>query len=484
MCLTAEESGAQHLTSSRVFKAGASLSNITPFLGHGIVGLHGDPPPARYIHDQLYAKTLVLDDGETKLVFVIVDNIGFRSSVHKAAKQLASEQTGIPIDHIMIAATHTHSATSASGEGAKRKRWDVGDTLDAYQSFLVQRIADGIQVALQNLRPALIGWGSFDAPQHVYNRRWYMKKPVMNPLGFEDRVMMNPGYSNPNKDRPAGPIDPEVSFIAVKSLEGNPIAVLANYSLHYVGGTPKGHVSADYFGVFGNRVKDLLNADQQEVPFVGIMSNGTSGDINNLNFSANPEQHAAYQKMSIVADDLAKRLVSAYSQLSFQDWVRLSAVNTELRLTFRKPSPTLLSNMEKIKQHASTAEPLYHNLERAYLDRVTQYVSEYPAQSEYTIQAFSIGDLAVAAIPFEVFAETGLELKERSPFGDTFVLGVANGYGGYLPTPQQHKLGGYETWLTTNKVQEDASDKIIKTLLGLFDYLKTNRLHHPKAGNN
>ncbi len=91
-------------------------------------------------------------------------------------------------------------------------------------------------------------------------------------------------------------------------------------------------------------------------------------------------------------------------------------------------------------------------------------------------QAFRIGELAIAAIPFETFAETGLELKDRSPFPQTFTIELANGSFGYLPTPEQHRLGGYETWLGTNFVEPEASRKIVTALVGL---LQTLRQHAP-----
>ena len=84
------------------------------------------------------------------------------------------------------------------------------------------------------------------------------------------------------------------------------------------------------------------------------------------------------------------------------------------------------------------------------------------------LQAVRVGDLAVCAIPFEAFVEIGLELKKRSPLPRTMVVGLANGYNGYLPTPEQHKLGGYETWLGTNRVQEDASVILTKELLDML----------------
>src|SRR5690606_41793145 len=116
---------------------------------------------------------------------------------------------------------------------------------------------------------------------------------------------MNPGITNENKLEPAGPTDPEVYFISVQSKEGRPLALLANYSLHYVGGVPRNHISADYFAVFADRIQELLQADRQDPPFVGIVTNGTSGDVNNVNYAGPAESHTLYAKMRIVADGAA-----------------------------------------------------------------------------------------------------------------------------------------------------------------------------------
>jgi hypothetical protein len=91
------------------------------------------------------------------------------------------------------------------------------------------------------------------------------------------------------------------------------------------------------------------------------------------------------------------------------------------------------------------------------------------------LQAVRIGDLAVCGIPFETFAEIGLDLKDRSPFKSTMVIGLANGRHGYLPTPAQHRLGGYETWLGTNVVQEDASVILTDNLLEMLAELNSSK---------
>ena len=461
------KSTAQESRQNKVFRAGASISNITPMLGEPIVGNFLEPP-AKNIHDQLHARTLALDDGTTQLVFVIVDNVEVDQEVYDEAKRLIHEATGLPVAHLLISSIHTHSGTSAYG-----KRWSLKeDSLDEYQTFLARRIADGVQVALNNLEPARIGWGVGKVPQHLFNRRWLMKEPVMNPFGGMDQAKMNPGIGNPNLLKPAGPTDPDVSFISVQSTSGRPIAILGNYSLHYVGGVPNGDISADYFAVFADRIQELLKADRQDPQFVGIMSNGTSGDVNNINFGGKPEKHPPYAKMRIVADDVAREVLRVYQNVHYEDWVRLQAAQSELKLQVRRATPEMLANIEKVLSRPDSAKPLFNPLEKFYAKRVTEMEREWPDSVNIILQAFRIGNLGVAAIPFEVFTQTGLDIKARSPFKPTFTIELANGSYGYLPTPEQHKLGGYETWLSTNTVEINASRKIIAELLTLFSQLK------------
>ena len=98
-------------------------------------------------------------------------------------------------------------------------------------------------------------------------------------------MKMNPPVESPESGRAStGPTDPDVSIVAVQSPQGRPIAVLANYSLHYVGTSRGNDISADYYGAFCNRIQQLLGADQLDPPFVALLANGTSGDINNINF--------------------------------------------------------------------------------------------------------------------------------------------------------------------------------------------------------
>jgi hypothetical protein len=451
----------------KVFRAGAATANITPFLGGGIVG-GWKTLPAYHVHDELHVRCLALDDGNTKLAFLIVDNIGLKRELIDEAKRLIGEETGLPGHQVLVAATHTHSSVSASGTGKNRRGWTAGQPFDDYQALIIRRLADVVKIAVNNLEPARIGWGMGSVPQHVFVRRWKLKPglTVPDPFGGTDLVMMNPGYNNPDLLEPAGKPDTEVSFLSVQSVEGRPIALLANYSLHYVGGVPKGHISADYFGVFADRIQQLLGADRQDPPFVAMMSNGTSGDVNNNNYSGQPVRYEPYERMQLVADDVAREVMRVYETVSYHDWVPLGASMSELTLRVRKPDREMIERANRVLSRPDTVTPI-HKREEAYAGRILRLL-EWPDSIDIVLQAFRIGELGVASTPFETFAEIGLELKERSPLKPSFTISFANGSYGYLPTPAQHRLGGYETWMGTSRVEIEASEKIINTLLGLY----------------
>ena len=102
--------------------------------------------------------------------------------------------------------------------------------------------------------------------------------------------------------------------------------------------------------------------------------------------------------------------------------------------------------------------------------RETIFHSEMPPTRELKLQAIRIGDQGIAAIPNEVFAVTGLTIKKRSPFKSTFTIELANGCEGYIPPPDQHALGGYETWRArTSCLEETAEVKIVSTILDLLE---------------
>lgn len=461
-------------------RAGAATSNITPELGMRIVGGFA-PYPALHVHDELFARCLVLDDGRTKLALVVCDLLGLHRSLSIEARRLIQEATGIPAENVMISATHTHSAATALGES----RFVSDQPLDAYQRFVARRIADGVQRAANLLRPAEIAFGTADAPEHVFNRRWHMKAGTAppSPFGQVERVRMNPPAGSPNLEEPAGPTDPTVSFIALREPQGRPIALYAAYSLHYVGGTGARHISADYFGVFCEALKSIVGAAEDGPPFVALLANGTSGDINNIDFRTPQPRRAPYEKMRLVAHDVAGKVHAALGKVTWRDAAPLGARYREAAIPWRKIEPALLAWTKEIEAkaprlpkgdipvgaHWPTTPEYVQRL--SYAGRI-QLLAQAQEPAKIPLQVLRIGDITIGTTPCETFAETGLEFKRRSPFPQAFMVSLNHGYFGYLPTPRHFPLGGYETWPGTNFLEPQASVSMMDALLEMAGELK------------
>ena len=437
------------------FMAGAATSNITPWLGVSINGGMSNRL-ATHVHDELHARCLVLDNGDMRMVMVVCDSCMIPGEVFYAAKHIAHGHTGIPMDWMLMSATHTHSAPASASV------FQTEADLE-YQEFLAVRIADAVRCAVNNLQPAQVAWGMGKEPTQVFNRRWKLKPGTMpaNPWDeTTDLVKMNPPRGSDSLLEPAGPTDPEVGLLAVQTADGKPLALLANYSLHYVGGTGPGAISADYFGVFADRIQQLLNADRQDPPFVGILSNGTSGNINNVDFQRPGTPNPPYAQMRRVAYILADEVLRVYGTLTFQKWVPLAMREAWLKLGVRVPNA---AEVEQAKPTLSLGTGDNLSATRDIYARETVLLSQYDPEWETTVQALRIGDLGIASTPCETFTETGLAIKAASPLKPTFTIELANDYAGYLPTAEHHKLGGYETWRARSSFLTADSEAKVRT---------------------
>ncbi len=449
-----------------VLKAGAAAVDITP--KQYPIRMPGgfNAKYAEKAHDQFFARALVFSDDDTTLAMVVLDSLGASPEVLDEAKAIAAEKTGIPQQNMLVCSTHTHT-----GPPSNVKEGPAPEV--AFRKQLVDGVAQSIIDAHAGLQPCSVGAAAHPLPEEVFNRRWFLKPGKMppNPFGKMDIVKMNPGRSPDVLDRPAGPTDPDISIIAVRDAKRKPLALFANYSLHYVGGSPGGQLSADYFGEFSRLMPSRLKAGDN---FVAMMSNGTSGDINNIPFTVTRPPREPFEQIRIVAQKAADASWFAYQKIDdFHTDAPIGMLQRDVVLKYRRPSEDDVARARVVLaiKDKSEIEKL-PRLAQNYARQTVRAAEREDDTLTVQVQAIRIGDLAVCGIPFETFVEIGLELKDRSPLPQTMVIGLANGRHGYLPTPDQHRLGGYETWLGTNVVQEDASEILIATLLEMLAELE------------
>lgn len=448
------------------FRAGAAAVDITPEKLPVIANCMFTERIADKITSRLFARALVLADGGTKLAIMVVDSCMMPRELIDRAKAIASERTGIPVDRMLISSTHTHMAPAAmSCLGS--------DAQQDYADWLPGKIAEAIENAAKRLAPAKAGWAVEDDWELTHCRRWIYRSDQMlrDPFGnLTVRANMHPGYQNPNAIAPAGPVDPGLTVFSVQTLAGEPMAVLANYSQHYFNDTLLG---ADYFGVFAANIAVRLNAGPT---FVGMMSQGTSGDQMWMDYGK-PKSDITLQQYSAAITDSAMR---AYRKIRHQTVVPIKMVESTVRLRRRTPSAERLewarAKVQELAGRKPKTQPEIYAREQVMLH-------DEP-ERELKLQTIQIGDLAIHAMPNEVYAITGLKLKAQTPFAGTMNIALANGSEGYIPPPEQHKLGGYTTWpARTAGLEPQAEPRIVESLLSMAEALSAKPRRVPKEAD-
>jgi neutral ceramidase len=447
------------ISSKKIVYAGAAKVNITPSMGSN-VGVDFKTHYARFIHDDLFAKVLMLKDENTCIAIIVVDICIMSTELMNDIKEQIKKQTGLEPQNILLSSTHTHAAGAVVGL--------LGCSPDmAYLKKLPALIVVAVKQAMENLQPAKIASGFTDVPEHVRCRRYFMKPGYVakNPVtGIADMVKTNPFGGEHLIVSPAALTDPGLSFLAVKSLDDEWISVLGNYSLHYVGDWHVDSITADYFGEFSNQIQHLLNAREN---FVGIMSNGTSGDINIWDF-VEPDRYPKEQlaKTKIIGKELALKVADQIQRAEWDHHPTLDFVFNEIEVGVRKPSINELEAAKKI-----VIENDFDNLTIDEIGMIKIYAREqlllndYPDISYSKLQAFRIGHLIIGALGGEFFAETGRWLKENSKGFNYFTITLANSYDGYVAPAHEIEKGGYETWRARSSYLEVGAEGKIKNEL-------------------
>ncbi len=447
----------------KTFGAGAAQVRITPNRG-SILGVDFISHYARFIHDELYAKSLVLKSGEHTIAFVVVDICIMPSDLLAKIKKKITHATDIPFENIMLCCTHTHGAGNVAGL--------LGSAVDiTYRNSLPDLVVTSVREALNNLKPAKMTGGSVAVPGHQRCRRYAMDEQykATNPItGLVDKIKTNPFGAEHLIKKPAAMVDPNVGFIGIKDLDDNWISVIGNYACHYAGDYDVDTVTSDYYGAFARHLKNNLDADED---FVGILTYGTGGDVNTWDFGMTKQKFENdFEKTEYIGEDLAERVIKAVSKLSWEAKPEFKRAYETMELHIRKPSK---EQLEEAKILLET-----HRFENLVVDEqgiVMVYAREQLLLSAYSnthtsaLQAFKIGNTVIGAMGGELFSETGLWLKSQVSKYNFFTICLANTYDGYVPPAHEIEKGGYETWRARSSfLEEQAEEKQRMALLNLI----------------
>ena len=466
---------AQEKPSTPGLHAGTAAVDISP----DVFPMQLRSGPSKYVHDPFHVRAVAFHNGGGRAVIALMDAIGVGREMCDEAKAITAAKTGWKVEQMLVSGTHTHTAPMGG---------DTSPGRIAYEKKRREGLAAALIQAIESLEPAKVGFASDEEPSEVYNRRYFLKEGTMdkNPLGGYDQVRTNAPRQNLLK--PAGPTDPEVCVVDVRTRNkgGRPLGLIANYSLHYVGGIPKiveedgkvvGMASADYYGEFARVMPYRIGGSNPPDNFVAFMTNGTSGDINNIDFHSTRAPRSPFEQIRIVAAKTADAAWRAVKKIETYDEDPLVAMRQrEITLNYRVPPKEDVEKALALLELSRKEQEAINGRTGSVANNTVAYAGpDRPEPEKVIIQTIRIGDQAIVSMPFEVLVEIGLEIKDKSPFPHTFTIELANGGYGYLPPPNQHKLGGYETWLGTSRFEENASVILTQNLLEMLSELHVLR---------
>lgn len=443
-------------------RAGAAVIDVTPQSFPVLINGGMNSNSATGVTTPVNARAIVVEDGKERIALVVVDSCMMSRPFLDEAKALASQRTGIPADRMLISATHAHSAPASMG--------CLGTDADEnYIPYLRLKLVEAIETAAANVEPARVGFAVQNAAHYTALRRWIRRpdKIEVDPFGNHTvRANMHAGRVWDDVTGESGPEDPDLSILSIQALDGRPIAVLGNFSMHYFSGEKP--VSADYFGHFAEGLKERIAGQPQagKPPFVGIMSHGCSGDIWRMDYTKQTPEKFETIKIHEYTEGLLDLAMKAYESIEYDADADLAMAEARLHLKYRVPDKQRLQWAQAIVEKMGDRLP--KSLEEVYARE--QVLLHDRQETDIVVQALRIGSIAIATTPNETYALTGLKVKLQSPLDKTMVIELANGGDGYIPPPEQHVLGGYNTWAARSAgLEVSAEPKITEACIELLE---------------
>ena len=420
-------------------KAGFGRVNVTPMMGISVRG-YFKPRFAEGVLDELEINALALACGEAKAVLMCIDNCGITRKVLDGYRKHVSEVTGVPMEGIFISATHTHTGPGPALEGPSAE----GSLEAEYEHFLYHKFADAAQFALNDLKPAKMGYGVGQAPNIAFVRRFRMK---------DGSVKTNPGVDNPDIVAPIGDVDERVNVLRFDQ-EGGESLVLVNVGNHpdVVGGSK---ISADWPGFLRRTVEKTLDNTKC------IFFNGAQGDVNHVNvhprggylndmFMDFDDVARGYGHARYMGRVVAAGVLQAYDKVKYTDVDTLRFLQKDIEVPSNKANPEDLPEARRI--HALHMAGKDHELPYTGM-MLTTIVAEAgrmlrmekaPDSFTMPITGVAIGNVVMIGIPGEPFNGVGLGLKETEGWDLILPCCLTNGSEGYFPMRDAYDEGGYE----------------------------------------
>lgn len=442
---------------------GVSEIDITPPVGFRKGGGYTEVI-SKSVDDPLFAKAIVLRQRDVAFAIVLNDLLSVPPDLSRRARIASAEQTGIPVENIVIAATHNHGSPEYWGVlrdephrvAVASSGHDPHEPID-YQNELVNAWTAAIAAASESARPSEMTFGVTSQEGIAFNRRFHMR---------DGSVRFNPGVKNPDIIRPAGPVDEQFPFLLFhhQTATANPFAAFSTFAIHTAVGGGGTAFSADFPAVLQRRLRSEFGPS-----FLSVFAEGAAGDVNHIDVSiGNPLR--GHPEVERIGNALAETFDNLQPQLKPVRNVNLAVASRTAFAPF-KPISKALYEDAKASLFGEGSIPFLTRV-AAWRDchryhHTVNYGSEKPLE----VQAVRLtDDLAIVTLPHEVFVEIGLAIKATSPFRNTLVVSLANDVDYYIPTRRAFEEGSYE--VTTCPLLPGCGELLLDTARETLNSLK------------
>lgn len=427
-------------------RLGFSQVEITPPLGTRMAGFFNDRR-AEGIHDPLYARAMAIDNGEHPVIFVTCDLLSLKRTTVLAAKERIAAQTKVPAESVMVSATHTHTGPATS-------RIFQMDPDREYVDRLPEWISEAAIRAWESRVPGTLGIGWGFEGKLSFNRRFMMRSTR--------QVLMHPPKGSTDILYQEGRVDPEVGVLSAKTAAGEPLGCLLNFACHVnvLGGA---EVSADYPGYFAAAMQSKYGES-----YTALFANGCCGNLCQIDVYDPERDDRGHQWARYMGERLAKDVQQIQERLEYSDEWHLDSRFVEVQMPRRRLTKELMAWAAATRELGDAAE--FHDA--IYARLAFEMQEEWRTEPTFPapIQAFRLGDVGIVTYPGEIFVEHGLDTKLNSPAARTFVVELANGIVGYVPTREAFVGGGYEQRpATSSQLAPVAGETMVQTGLSLLD---------------
>lgn len=431
--------------------AGFGKVCISPPKGAPLAGFAAREGVSEGIHDDLFARALVLENDSAALALVSVDVLALPSDFIRRVRDVIHERSGLRQDSVMIASTHTHA-----GPVTIKTFFNPEESVNqAYMDALAEAVAESVATARRERMAARVGVGAGRVEGIGVNRR------SQNML----------------------PVDEEIGIVKVEDEGGRARAVLINYACHpTVLGSNNLLVTGDFPNFAVERIEESLGPDGFAMFVNGTQGNISMGHSSELSAIGVITPGRTFERAAELGHLLADATLAALPRIETSDAPALGARSMSVNLPLKK-YPAVAETAQALRvadeqlaslcaDGASAEQIMRAKTNRLYASITNFYARETQALPDgrlpIELQGLRLGDAVFIAIPAEVFVEIGLRLKRRAA-QQTFIVGIANGYIGYLPTRTAYEEGGYE--VVSAKCAAEAEETLIQKALELEEQL-------------